>query len=284
MKVSVVIPAFNEEQGIGAVLAALRAECGDLVTETIVVDDGSSDGTARIAGEAPGVTVLGGAGNRGYGASLRRGIQEASGEYVITMDADGQHRAADVRKLIDALPGADMVVGQRTRLLHSPLWRMPGKWLLTAMASYLTQREIPDLNCGLRAMRREVVKKYLHVCPTGFSFSTTLTMAMLTRGHRVKFVPIDVAERVGVSTVNVRTGLQTILLVLRLAALFNPLRLFGPAAFVSFGVGVVWAIPYLLMGRGLAVASMLAIVTSVVLFALGIICDQISQLRLERYD
>lgn len=194
VRVSVVIPAFDEEQGIGAVLAALRAECGDPVNETLVVDDGSRDGTAGVAVSA-GARVLANGANRGYDGSLKRGILEAAGEIVVTMDADGQRRAADLRRLVEAAAEADMVVGQRTRLLHSPLWRMPGKWLVTAMASYLCGREIPDLNRGLRAMRRDVVRRYLHVRPAGFSFSTTLTMAMLTRGQRVAFVPIEVEDR-----------------------------------------------------------------------------------------
>jgi hypothetical protein len=161
---------------------------------------------------------------------------------------------------------------------------MPGKWFLTKLARILTQKEIRDLNSGLRIVRRDVLMKYMHLCPSGFSFSTTITVALASRGYNVQFVPIRIEPRVGKSMVSVGTGFQTILLVLRLASLFNPLRVFLPLAmlFVLFGIG--WTIPYLIDGQGLTVAAMLSILTGVLLFGLGLICDQVAQLRLERYE
>jgi hypothetical protein len=176
-----------------------------------------------------------------------------------------------------------MVVGQRTGL-HSPLWRMPGKWLLWAMANYLSRCPIPDLNSGLRIIRRDVALKYLHLCPAGFSLSTTITMALLNRGYGVAYVPIEVHKRVGKSRVCVKTGLDTIILVLRLASLFDPLRVFIPASLLCGLAGVLWDIPYALAGRGLSGAAGLALVTGILLFTLGLLCDQISQLRLERFE
>ena len=177
-----------------------------------------------------------------------------------------------------------MVIGQRTSLLHSPLWRMPGKWLLGWMANRLIRQEIPDLNSGLRLLRREVALKYLHLCPAGFSLSTTLTMSILARGYDVRFVPIEVNRRTGKSTVSISTGLDTIILILRIATLVNPLRIFLPASLLVGGLGALWGVPYALSGRGVSVGSMLALVTAVLLFALGLISDQISQSRLERFE
>ena len=178
-----------------------------------------------------------------------------------------------------------MVVGARNGLVHSRAWRMPGKWLLRRMAMYLTRHPIPDLNSGLRVYRRDVLMKYLHVCPRGFSFTTTMTLALLSRGWRVVYVPFDVSKRQSsTSRVSVTTGLETIVLVLRIIALFHPLRVFVPAAAVIGAAGVAWSIPFALLGRGVSVGAMLAIVTAVVLFALGLLCDQISQLRLERFE
>jgi hypothetical protein len=177
-----------------------------------------------------------------------------------------------------------MIVGQRTALLHSQLWRMPGKWLLSIMANYLSRQRIPDLNSGFRLMRRDVVTKYMHLCPPGFSFSTTITMAFFNRGFNVAYVPIEVEKRIGKSTVSLSTGLETIILILRIAALFDPLRVFIPISLFVGLVGVLWGIPYTLLGNGISVGSMLAIVTATLLFSLGLICDQISQLRLERYE
>jgi hypothetical protein len=161
---------------------------------------------------------------------------------------------------------------------------MPGKWLLTRMAQFLTERKIPDLNSGLRAVRRDLLLRYIHLCPTGFSFSTTITVALLSRGYVVQFVPIQVAQRIGKSTVSMRTGFQAILLLFRLISLFNPLRIFLPSALIAILLGVGWTIPYLIRGEGVTVASMLSILTGVLLFALGLICDQVAQLRLERYE
>ena len=285
-RISIVIPAHNEESAIGDVLARLYAELPPGVTEVIVVDDGSTDRTAELA-ERAGARVLRHPQNRGYGASLKTGIRQAEGDYVLTMDADGQHRLEDVAKLCVAVReghAPDCVIGHRTALVHSPLWRMPGKWFLTRMARILTQRKIPDLNSGLRIVRRDVLLKYIHLCPAGYSFSTTITMTMLSRNYAVSFVPITVSPRIGKSLVNVRAGFQTIMLVLRLATLFNPLRVFLPLSLFLIVGGVAWTIPYTLSGHGITIAAMLLIVTGVVLFGLGLICDQVAQLRLERYE
>jgi glycosyltransferase involved in cell wall biosynthesis len=285
-RISIVIPAHDEERAIGSVLAALSLAQLPAVCEVIVVDDGSTDRTGEIATQS-GVRVIRLATNRGYGAALKAGIRAASGDYILTMDADGQHRVEDVSRLCDFVcnnVAADCVIGHRTRLIHSPLWRMPGKWFLTRLARLLTQREIRDLNSGLRVMRREVIVRYMHLCPAGFSFSTTSTFALASRGYAIEFVPIVVERRVGRSQVSVATGFQTILLVLRLASLFNPLRIFLPLAFFFIIGGALWTIPYLLAGQGVTVAAMLAVLTGVTLFGLGLICDQVAQLRLERFE
>ncbi len=284
--VAIVIPAHNEEGAIGGVLAALQAELPANVIEVLVVDDGSSDRTAQVA-ESAGARVIRHTSNRGYGAALKTGIRAARASFVLTMDADGQHRIEDVARLCELalVPSApDCVIGKRTQLFHSPLWRMPGKWMLTHLAQLLTQKKIPDLNSGLRLMRRTTALRYIQLCPQGFSFSTTITMAFLSRGCGVEFVPIEVNRRIGTSSVNVRTGFQTLLLVLRLATLFNPLRLFLPLAGLLIFAGIGWTIPYLLDGRGVTTLSMTLITTGVLMFALGLVTDQVAQMRLERYE
>jgi glycosyltransferase involved in cell wall biosynthesis len=285
-RITVVIPAFNEERTLGETLALVANLVPEIVADVIVVSDGSTDRTAAIAAEA-GVQVIVHANNRGYGAALKSAIHAATGEFVLTMDADGQHHIDDVLALCNAVSvggAAECVIGNRIRLVHSPLWRMPGKWLLKSLAQFLVGRKIPDLNSGLRIIRRDVALRYVRICPQGFSFSTTITMALMSRGYDVRFMPIEVSPRVGKSTVTVHTGFQTILLVIRLATLFNPLRVFLPASTLSLLLGVGWGIPYLLHGQGVTVASLLAIFTGILLFALGLICDQVAQLRLERYE
>lgn len=280
---TVIIPAFNEAGRVGDVLDELQRECHDFLTAIIVVDDGSRDDTAGIAREH-GVVVIQHPANLGYGASLKSGLRRAGSTHVATFDGDGQHRASDLRRLWEARAGATMIVGARQRLIHSPLWRMPGKWILGAIAAYLVKRPIPDLNSGLRLLTRDVAMRYAHLCPRGFSMSTTLTMAVMSRGWPVTFIPIDVRPRQGPSTVTVTTGLETLVLLLRIICLFNPLRLFVPAAAVVALAGIAWGIPYAAAGRGVSVGAMLAIVTATLLFSLGLICDQVSQLRLERHE
>ena len=282
-KVSVVIPAFNEEESIGEVVRALCEADFPFVHEIIVVNDGSVDATAEQAQKA-GAHLVTHQQNRGYGAALKSGIRAATMQYVVTYDADGQHRPEHIPRLIAQLPDVQMVVGARQSLLHSPAWRMPGKWLLTLMSNYLMGRRIPDLNSGLRLIHKETAERYFHLFPNGFSFSTTSTLTFMSRGYDVNYVPIDVVPRQGRSTVKLSTGFNTIILILRIAALFEPLRIFIPASFLAVAVGVLWGIPFALAGRGVSVGAMLAIVTGVLLFCLGILCDQISQLRLERYE
>jgi glycosyltransferase involved in cell wall biosynthesis len=280
---TIIIPAYNEAAGLPAVLDALcRVDFGGRQAAVIVVDDGSSDDTAGVA-ERHGATVVRHTRNLGYGAALKTGFRRAETPFVATMDADGQHTVEALAAVWARRNDADMVVGARSGL-HAPLWRMPGKWCLGIMARYLSRQSIPDLNSGLRVYRRDVLTRYLHVCPSGFSLTTTMTLAFLSRGWRVVYAPISVAPRTGRSTVTVVTGLETIILMLRVVSLFNPLRIFVPMAATIAVAGVAWGVPIALAGRGVSVGSMLAIVTAVILFALGLLCDQISQLRLERFE
>jgi glycosyltransferase involved in cell wall biosynthesis len=279
--ISIIIPAYNEADSIGLVVEDIRKGFAGMKIEILVIDDGSADQTGELARKG-GATVIRHSHNKGYGASLKTGIRTAHGHHVLFMDADGQHRAEDALKLVAAAGEADMVVGQRSQLVHSPFWRMPGKWALGWMANYLTRRRIPDLNSGLRLIKREVVAHYMALCPDGFSFSTTITLVLFNRGFEVIYVPFEIKKRKGKSTVSLVTGLDTLLLILRIATLIDPLRIFVPLSLVIGFIGIAWGIPYALMGNGVSIGSMLAIVTSILLFSIGLISDQISQLRLEK--
>jgi glycosyltransferase involved in cell wall biosynthesis len=282
-ELTAVIPAYNEESSIEQVIKSIFLECPGLFHEIIVVDDGSSDQT-KIKAMAAGARVISHTGNRGYGAGLKTGIRAATTPYVLCVDADGQHRSEDIKSIAAEIGDCDMAVGARQQIFHSKLWRMPGKWFLTAMANYLTKTKIPDLNSGLRLFKREVVLRYLHLCPNGFSFSTTTTLAMLSRGYKVKYIPIKVNQRSGRSMVTPKTGFDAIVTILRITALFNPLRIFIPTSIIVAAVGLAWGIPYLIWGRGLSGFSGLCLTTSIILMAFGLLCDQISQMRQERFE
>ncbi len=283
--VSVVIPAFNEEQGLPRVLTALE-DWKHRGAEIIIVDDGSTDGTRAVA-ESAGVRVIHHRANKGYGASLKSGIRAARGEVIITMDSDGQHNPADIQRLLDELCDADMVVGMRGKGSHTPSLRKPGKWVLAKVANYLAETNIPDLNSGFRAIRGKTVKRFLHILPNGFSFSTTLTLALFKEGYNVAYVPITAAPRTGKSTVKpLRDGFNSILLIVRTIALFDPLKVFLPASVLLLLIGIVyWLLDSLYLGRpNIPSGGVILLVSAVVVFMFGILADQVSAIRREKNE
>lgn len=286
-ELTLVIPAYNEEGGIGAALEALLPVCESRGWQVIVVNDGSTDQTAEKVQSflsSPCLTLLNHRLNRGYGAALKTGVRHARTEFVATMDSDGQHRIEDLVMLAEQMHNYDLLIGKRANAFHSPLWRMPGKWLLQQMSVFLMRRPIPDLNSGMRFFRREVLLKYLHLFPDGFSFSTTSTLIFMNRGYAVDFMPIKVNRRVGKSTVKLSTGFDTLLLILRLATLLDPLRLFLPISLFLIIVGLAWTIPFLIMQEGYSIGALLLMMNGVLIFVMALLSDQIAALRKERFE
>jgi glycosyltransferase involved in cell wall biosynthesis len=285
---SVIIPAYNEANVISSVIESLAPTAKTTGWEILAVNDGSSDRTGEILLELalkyPFLRVVTHHRNRGYGAALKTGIRQARSRLVATMDADGQHTVEQLLSLIAYTDDFKVVVGWRTGLIHSPAWRMPGKWFLRFMANYLSGERIPDLNSGLRIYHIQIISRYLHLLPDGFSFSTTSTLILLNRGYMIKYVPIRVKERQGKSTVSLQTGLNTIMLILRLTMLLAPLRIFLPLSLTSILFGFGWAIPYLLDRRGLTVTSLLFIMNGVVIFLVGLLADQVAELRKGQFE
>lgn len=282
--VSIIVPAFNEENSIGNVLQGLAAWRDR--AEIIIVDDASTDRTAEIAEQA-GFRVIRHRLNKGYGAALKTGIRACQGDIVVMMDADSEHNAAQISNLLNDFGDNDMVVGARAKGSHAPLIRRPGKWLLSQVANYLAQTEIPDLNSGFRAFRKDVAKLFLHILPNGFSFTTTLTLALFKEGYNIAYVPITTTPRVGTSTVNpIRDGLNTMMLIIRIIALFDPLRVFVPTSAVLFLTGVVYWLADLLLRQRLNIPSgaIILILASVIIFMFGILADQVSAIRREKYE
>lgn len=284
-KISIVIPSYDEGPSLAVTLDELTRFLDGYPgeKEILVVNDGSTDTTPKVLAAFPVVRALHHATNRGYGAALKTGSRRATGDVVLFFDADGQHDPAWILPLLEAMGGSDMAVGARQGVFHSPAWRVPGKWLLARLANYLVNRKIPDLNSGFRAVRREVLLQYLHLCPDKFSFTSTLTMALLSERHEVTYVPIRVRPRKGRSTVRVSTGFETILLLLRLITLFNPLRVFLPTSAGLMVLGLGWSSFYIFHQRGLSVGGMLLIMTSLLMFFVGLIADQVSAIRRELY-
>lgn len=286
---SVVIPAYNE----GPVIAQTLDTIVDLARthrwEVIVVDDGSSDDTAeqvKQRADDDHFNLVRHPYNRGYGAALKTGIRTSSAPWIATMDSDGQHDPHDLLKLLPYAQEYDLVVGQRPGVVHSQVWRMPGKWMLNWLANYLAGRKIPDLNSGMRVFRNEVIRRYMHLCPDGFSFSTTSTLVFFNRGYNVTYVPITIRQRYQEtkSTVKLSTGFDSLVLILRLASLFQPLRIFIPSSGFFVMLGILWGLPFIFLQRGVSVGALLLLITGLLLFFFGLLTDQVAQLRLEKYE
>jgi glycosyltransferase involved in cell wall biosynthesis len=279
-KFSVVIPAYNEGDVIGGTLDKLVKAGFHKMYEVIIVDDGSTDDTFAIAKAFP-VTVYRHQVNKGYGAALKTGIRKAKGDKVILLDSDGQHDPKYVPQLIELLETSDMVIGERTADSHQVATRQPGKKLIRWIGEYLVEQALPDYNSGFRGYDRKTILSMLHIMPNWFSFSTTSTLAYLKDGLTINTFPIKVAERQGrKSNVKfVKDGSKTILLLMRIIMLFNPLKIFFPVSVVVFILGLaLGTYGYVIASRFPNSAVMLTIL-GMFLFFIGLIADQISLLN-----
>jgi glycosyltransferase involved in cell wall biosynthesis len=280
--VAIVIPAYNEEDGIAPTIARVRTAMQDsgYSYEIVVVDDGSKDATAERA-SACGVRVVRLPGNRGYGAALKAGIAATASTFVCIIDADGTYPAEAIPRLMALTNGRHMVVGARRLGDQSiPAERRPAKWVLGRLASYLTEQQIPDLNSGLRVMRRSALLKFIHLLPSGFSFTSTITLSMLCSGHSVQYEPITCAPRVGTSKIRAAHFQSFVLLVLRTVVLFNPLKIFLPLGLMLFLVGLAKFV-YDLFLWNLSETAVMAFLAAMVVWSVGLLADMIARLQLK---
>jgi glycosyltransferase involved in cell wall biosynthesis len=289
---SVVIPAFNEAAAIACVLRDLRHVAA--WHELLVVDDGSSDDTGATAMSA-GARVIRHPHNLGNGAAVKTGIRQATGTFVLILDGDGQHRAADAARLVARLDTYDLVVGARSPGTQATAARRLGNSMLNWIASYLTEQRIPDLTSGFRAARRDRFAEFLHLLPNGFSTPTTTTLAFMKAGFSVHFEPIEAARRTGgvpnaaaavgsPSASKIRLGsdgLRFFLILLKVITIFSPLRIFLPISAAAFCVGAAYAVWTIFTQSHVTNSSVLLIVLSVVIFLVGLVSEQISSLRFE---
>jgi glycosyltransferase involved in cell wall biosynthesis len=276
---SVVIPAFNEADVIGNVVAGLARSAA--WHEILVVDDGSSDGTGAAA-EAAGARAIRHPYNKGNGASVKSGIREATGEYILIIDADGQHPPEEAARLISRLGDYDLVVGARAHATQANLARRLGNHMLNGLASYLTGRPIPDLTSGFRAARRRHLREFLHLLPNRFSTPTTTTLAFVKAGYNVTFEPVDARGRVGTSKIRLaRDGAKFFLIMLKVVTLFSPLRVFLPVSLASFVAGLGYAVWTIATQSHVTNSSVLLIMLGVIVFLMGLVSEQIAALRFE---
>lgn len=281
-QLTVVVPALNEAEALPSTLEELMAVCRPRNWEIIVVDDGSSDDTGAVA-EAGGAKVIRHKVRRGYGGALKSGIRAANTTYVVSFDADGQHDPADLDALLEAAieTDADLVVGHRQG--GSGKYRGLGKLLIRIITRILMPNSITDLVSGLKLARTDLARRSLALCPDSIAFTTVFTLVFLSNKHLVIERSVGARPRThGESTVSTQSAFEVVYEVLNILTLFNPMKVFLPLAVTAWVAGVAWGVPIVLRGRGVSVGSMLAIVTGVVLFALGLLAEQLAAIRRQR--
>jgi glycosyltransferase involved in cell wall biosynthesis len=276
---SVIVPAYDEGAAVAAVVGALRA-CAPW-KEILVIDDGSADETSRWAEEA-GARVIRHPYNKGNGAAVKTGVRHAAGEWILILDADGQHQPEDAVRLVGWLGEYDLVVGARSPASQATAVRRLGNDLLNALAGHLAERKIPDLTSGFRAARREHLMEFLHLLPNGFSTPTTTTLAFLRAGYNVRFEPVDARPRTGHSKIRLaRDGARFFLILLKVITIFSPLKVFVPISAAAFVVGVVYGVWTVYQDSRIPNGAVLLLMFAVVVFLVGLVSEQVATLRFQ---
>lgn len=281
---TLVVPVFNEEKALDVFLPELTEYCRRRDYALVFVDDGSSDDSAALIEtycDATQFRLLRHKVNRGYGGAIKTGIRACTTDFLVTLDADGQHRPEDVGRLFEfaSKNSADMVVGKR-QSGNSGVYRAIGRKLIRWIAGLLVSLPISDLNSGMKLYRTELAKRYLVLCPDSMAFSDIITLVFVHRRDLVLETKIEVMPRSeGVSTINTSTALDTVFQILNIVALFNPGRIFFPlgVGFVLFGVA--WGLPFIVRDEGVSVGTMLLLVFGLIFFLVGLIAEQVAQLR-----
>ena len=281
--VSVIIPVFNEAENIGGIIKEVHSLFPDF--EIIVINDGSTDETGAKAREA-GALVYSHPYNIGNGAAVKSGIRIASGQILVLMDGDGQHDPKDIEKMLDLFPDYDMVVGARPRGHHASLWRALGNGVYNGFASYVAKFPIQDLTSGFRAVKAEIARSFLYLLPNTYSYPTTMTLGVLRSGRSVKYVPIHPNRRSrGKSKVRLfRDGVRFFMIITKICALYSPLRVFLPISLLMFLLGLGYYTFTYMMWQRFTNMSALLFTTSILVFMLGLISEQIAQMRFERSE
>jgi glycosyltransferase involved in cell wall biosynthesis len=288
MDISIIIPAYNEERNLPTLIAGIREvmDASGQAFEILVVNDSSSDNTASVAEEG-GARVVSHPYNQGNGAAVKTGIRSAMGEHLVLMDGDGQHKPEDIPGLLKELGDYDLVVGARKVKGHAGVHRFAANTVYNWLASYVTKFRILDLTSGFRATKRDTILRYLYLLPNTFSYPTTMTMAYLRSGLSLKYVSIEAQPRGKETSSKIRLfsdGARFFLIITKIATIFSPFRVFLPLSSGLFLAGCGNYLYTFLTTHRFTNMSMLLFMSSLIIFMLGLVSEQISQIRMDRTE
>ena len=282
---TIVMPAYNEAENLVEVLPPLIEFCRQRNWKIILVNDGSTDNTKELLLPFQGddsFLAIHHKLNKGYGAAIKSGIQACDTRYVVTIDADGQHNTADIEKLFSCMKrnDADMVVGSRRGSKSESVSRGIGKSIIRTIAQMLMQVPIYDINSGMKIYHTSLARKYIHLAPDTMAFSDIITLVFINNRHLVLEEPITISSRIkGKSTIGMQTAFQTVMEIVNILVLFNPMKIFLPISALTLVITLLWGVPLVIAGRGISTGTLLGIVSTLIFFFLGLITEQLSQIR-----
>lgn len=286
-KISVILPAFNEAPSISSVVERIRQvmDTQGYEYEVVVIDDGSTDGTAEKALQA-GANVICHPYNIGNGAAIKTGIRNATGEILVMLDCDGQHAPEDIPRLLENIGPYDMVVGARSRESKTSLHRDMANKIYNWFATYVCGRKIEDLTSGFRAIKTSVAREFIPLLPNTFSYPTTITLASVRSGYSLTYIPIKTAQRVGNSKIKpLQDGSRFLLIIFKITTLYSPLRIFLPVSIMTFMIGFVYGLyKVFFLDTRYGPTSAMLMGMSVLMFLIGLVSEQIAQLRFDRIE
>ncbi len=283
---TIINPAYNEEESLKIFLPQLIEFCKTRSFQLVVVNDGSTDNSKNIISEISKkysfVKLINHKVNKGYGGAIKTGITASQTKYLITIDSDGQHVLEDVEKLYKLIleKDADMIVGSRKGQKEASLFRKLGKNSIRFLVKRLMPLNIHDINSGMKIYNTKLAKKYISLCPDSMAYSDIMLLTFIYRKHLVLEEPISIKPRVaGKSTISVSTAIETIKEIMNIVVLFNPICIFFPIAFFCILFGILWGLPFLLLGRGVSNGAIISILSGIIFFTLGLIAEQLSMIR-----
>ena len=282
---TIVIPIYNEEESLPQLLEELIPFCQNKNWKIILVNDGSKDSTKEVLSKYPSyeiLKILHHKVNKGYGGAIKTGIMHVDTKYCVTIDADGQHNLSDVENIFQAMinKDADMIVGNRKGNKNVKFYREFGKSIIRLIARMMMPLKIYDINSGMKMYDTKLAQKYIQLCPDSMAFSDTIALIFIYQRNLVLELPIKINYRIaGKSTIGIKTAFETIMEIINIVILFNPMRIFLPLSLSLIIISIIWEIPIFLQGDGISTGALLGFMTGLIFFLLGLIAEQLGNMR-----